>query len=122
MLTPASMFCFVFFPCQGPRLLPKYRIKSFHMPGRCLETPVDPHLYNAVKTGLIDLLGARSFFGSKVLTPYCYTLGNRHSVVYLVMLSCTKGLIFFSFADVEMKLDEDGYVLPASHVDDVYKR
>uniref|UniRef100_A0A4W6CLE0 FAST kinase domains 3 n=1 Tax=Lates calcarifer TaxID=8187 RepID=A0A4W6CLE0_LATCA len=62
---------------QGPRLLSKYHVKSFLMPGRSLETPVDVHLYNSVKTGLIDLLGARSYFGSKVLTPYCYTLGNR---------------------------------------------
>ncbi|XP_068566084.1 FAST kinase domain-containing protein 3, mitochondrial [Cebidichthys violaceus] len=83
---------------EGPRLLPKYRVKSFLMSGRSLETPVDAHLYNSVKNGLVDLLGARSYFGSKVLTPYCYTL------------------------DVEIKLDEEGYVLPASHVDDVYKR
>ncbi|XP_054621910.1 FAST kinase domain-containing protein 3, mitochondrial [Dunckerocampus dactyliophorus] len=82
---------------EGPRLLPKYRIKSFLMPGCSVETPVDMHLYNSVKSGLVDLLGARSYFGSKVLTPYCYTL------------------------DVELKLDEEGYVLPASH-DDVFKR
>uniref|UniRef100_A0AAV2L987 RAP domain-containing protein n=1 Tax=Knipowitschia caucasica TaxID=637954 RepID=A0AAV2L987_KNICA len=83
---------------EGPRLRPQYNVKSFLMPGHSLETPVDPHLYNSVITGLVDLLGARSYFGSKVLTPYCYTL------------------------DVEIKLDEDGYVLPASHNDDVYKR
>ncbi|KAF1373137.1 hypothetical protein PFLUV_G00257200 [Perca fluviatilis] len=83
---------------EGPRLLPKYRVKSFLMSGRSLETPVDAHLYNSVKNGLVDLLGARSYFGSKVLTPYCYTL------------------------DVEIKLDEEGYVLPASHIDEVYKR
>lgn len=83
---------------EGPRLLPQYRAKSFLSPGRSLETPVDMHLYNSVKTGLVDLLGARSYFGSKVLTPYCYTL------------------------DVEIKLDEEGYVLPASHIDEVYKR
>lgn len=89
------------FLCQGPKLLQKYRIKSFHMPGRCLETPVDLHLYNAVKTGLIDLLGARSYFGSKVLTPYCYTLGRSGvTVVYLLMFCCSlpmKGFIFFVF-------------------------
>lgn len=34
------------------------------------------HLYNSVKNGLVDLLGARAFFGSKVLTPYCYTIGD----------------------------------------------
>ncbi|XP_042255259.1 FAST kinase domain-containing protein 3, mitochondrial [Thunnus maccoyii] len=83
---------------EGPRLLPKYRVKSFLMSGHSLETPVDTHLYHSVKTGLVDLLGARSYFGSKVLTPYCYTL------------------------DVEIKLDEEGYVLPASHDDDVFKR
>uniref|UniRef100_A0A4W6CLD2 FAST kinase domains 3 n=1 Tax=Lates calcarifer TaxID=8187 RepID=A0A4W6CLD2_LATCA len=79
---------------QGPRLLSKYHVKSFLMPGRSLETPVDVHLYNSVKTGLIDLLGARSYFGSKVLTPYCYTL------------------------DVEIKLDQEGYVLPVTHLCD----
>ncbi|XP_056289919.1 FAST kinase domain-containing protein 3, mitochondrial [Pseudoliparis swirei] len=83
---------------EGSRLLPKYRVKSFLMSGRSLETPIDAHLYNSVKNGLVDLLGARSYFGSKVLTPYCYTL------------------------DVEIKLDEEGYVLPASQIDDVYKR
>lgn len=83
---------------EGPKLPPKYRLKSFLLPGGSLETPVDPHLYNSVKTGLVDLLGDRSYFASRVLTPYCYTL------------------------DVEIKLDEEGYVLPASHTDDVYKR
>lgn len=89
---------FFFFFHQGPRLLPKYRVKSFLMSSRSLETAVDPHLYNSVKNGLVDLLGDRSYFGSKVLTPYCYTL------------------------DVEIKLDEEGFVLPASHNDEVYKR
>lgn len=83
---------------EGPRLLPQYRVKSFLSPGRSLETPVDTYLYNSVRNGLEDLLGARSYFGSKVLTPYCYTL------------------------DVELKLDEEGYVLPASHNEEVYKR
>ncbi|XP_068438256.1 FAST kinase domain-containing protein 3, mitochondrial [Clinocottus analis] len=83
---------------QGFKLPPKYRIKSFLLTGQTLETPVDGHLYYSVKNGLVDLLGDRKYFGSKVLTPYCYTL------------------------DVEIKVDEDGYVLPASHVDDVYKR
>ncbi|XP_077480039.1 FAST kinase domain-containing protein 3, mitochondrial [Stigmatopora argus] len=82
---------------QGPQLPRKYRVKSFLVPGRSLETPVDQQLYGSVKSGLVDLLGARFYFSSKVLTPYCYTL------------------------DVEIKLDEEGYVLPASH-DDVFKR
>ncbi|KAI7814163.1 FAST kinase domain-containing protein 3, mitochondrial isoform X2 [Triplophysa rosa] len=83
---------------HGPWLLPKFRVKSFLAPGQSLETQVEAQLYSAVKSGLVDLLGARSYFASKVLTPYCYTL------------------------DVEIKLDEEGYVLPASHVDEVHKR
>ncbi|XP_017262305.1 FAST kinase domain-containing protein 3, mitochondrial [Kryptolebias marmoratus] len=83
---------------EGPKLFPKYRVKSFSSAGSTLETPVDPHLYNLVKVGLVDLLGDRSYFASKVLTPYCYMI------------------------DVEIKLDEDGFVLPASQTDDVYKR
>ncbi|XP_033856718.1 FAST kinase domain-containing protein 3, mitochondrial [Acipenser ruthenus] len=83
---------------EGPKLHSKYRVKSFQTPGRSLESPVDGHLYNRVKTGLIDLLGARIYFASRVLTPYCYTL------------------------DVEIKLDEEGYVLPATHHEEVYKR
>lgn len=83
---------------EGPRLPPKYRVKSFLTPGRSLETQVDGQLYNYVKNGLVDMLGSRAYFASKVLTPYRYTL------------------------DVELKLDEEGYVLPASHIDDVYKR
>ncbi|XP_035538116.1 FAST kinase domain-containing protein 3, mitochondrial [Morone saxatilis] len=83
---------------KGTKLLQKYRVRSFLVPGRSLETPVDVPLYNSVKAGLVHLLGDRSFFASKVLTPYCYTL------------------------DVELKLDEDGFVLPASHNEDVYKR
>ncbi|MEE6465575.1 hypothetical protein FKM82_006600 [Ascaphus truei] len=79
---------------EGPRLLPKYRVKSFST----LETMVNVHLYNRVKSGLIDLLGARMYFASHVLTPYCYIL------------------------DVEIKLDEEGFVLPASHHEEVYKR
>ncbi|XP_030061255.1 FAST kinase domain-containing protein 3, mitochondrial [Microcaecilia unicolor] len=83
---------------EGPKLLPKYRVKTFLIPGRSLETPVDLHLYNRVKTGLIDLLGARMYFASHVLTPYCYTL------------------------DVEIKLDEEGFVLSATHREEVFKR
>ncbi|KAM4687893.1 FAST kinase domain-containing protein 3, mitochondrial isoform 1-T2 [Discoglossus pictus] len=83
---------------EGPRLLPKYRVKSFSTPGRSLETAIDVQLYNQVKSGLIDLLGARMYFASHVLTPYSYTL------------------------DVEIKLDEEGFVLPASHQDEVSRR
>lgn len=37
---------------------------------------MDSQLYKSVKIGLIDLLGARLYFASKVLTPYCYTIGK----------------------------------------------
>ncbi|TSL34552.1 FAST kinase domain-containing protein 3, mitochondrial [Bagarius yarrelli] len=87
-----------FFLQQLQEFLRKLRVKSFLSPGCSLESPVDSHLYNEVKNGLVDLLGDQIYFGSKVLTPYCYTL------------------------DVEIKLNADGYVLPASHVKEVYKR
>ncbi|KAJ8385830.1 hypothetical protein AAFF_G00181860 [Aldrovandia affinis] len=83
---------------EGPRLLNKYCVKSLLTPVRSLETTVDGLLYNCVKTGLVDLLGGRTYFASRVLTPYCYTL------------------------DVEIKLDEEGCVMPASHAYEVYKR
>ncbi|KAG8442635.1 hypothetical protein GDO86_011427 [Hymenochirus boettgeri] len=83
---------------EGPKLLPKYRVKSFFTSGQSLESVVDAQLYNRVKSALIDLLGARMYFASRVLSPYCYTL------------------------DVEIKLDEEGFVLPASHHEEVHKR
>ncbi|XP_037654942.1 FAST kinase domain-containing protein 3, mitochondrial isoform X4 [Choloepus didactylus] len=83
---------------KGPKLLPKYQVKSFLTPCCSLETPVDFHLYKSVMIGLIDLLGARLYFASKVLTPYCYTI------------------------DVEIKLDEEGFVLPLTVNEDVHKR
>ncbi|OBS66208.1 hypothetical protein A6R68_05249 [Neotoma lepida] len=83
---------------KGPKLLPQYHVKSFLTPCCSLETPVDLHLYKSVVIGLIDLLGSRLYFASKVLTPYCYTI------------------------DVEIKLDEDGFVLPFTVDEDIHKR
>ncbi|XP_053449063.1 FAST kinase domain-containing protein 3, mitochondrial [Nycticebus coucang] len=83
---------------KGTKLLSKYQVKSFLTPCCSLETPMDFHLYKYVMFGLIDLLGARLYFASKVLTPYCYTI------------------------DVEIKLDEEGFVLPSTVDEDVYKR
>ncbi|XP_078394861.1 FAST kinase domain-containing protein 3, mitochondrial isoform X1 [Cetorhinus maximus] len=83
---------------EGPNLPPKYRVKSFLTPGHSVESLVDEHLYNKVKNALTDLLGARSYFASRVLTPYGYTL------------------------DAEVKLDEGGYVLPASQREEVFRR
>lgn len=64
---------------KGPRLSQKFRVKSFLASGQSLETPVEPNFYNAVKSALVDLLGAQSYFASKVLTPYCYTLGTYNA-------------------------------------------
>ncbi|XP_028659621.1 FAST kinase domain-containing protein 3, mitochondrial [Erpetoichthys calabaricus] len=84
---------------EGPHLHSKYWVKSFLSPaGQSMESPVDGYLYNMVKNALVDLLGARIYFASRVLTPYCYTL------------------------DVEIKLDEEGYVLPATYHDEVCQR
>ncbi|XP_034023392.1 FAST kinase domain-containing protein 3, mitochondrial isoform X2 [Thalassophryne amazonica] len=83
---------------KGRRLLPRYQVKSFLTSGVSLETPVDMHLYHSVTNGLVNLLGTRSYFASNVLTHYCYTL------------------------DVEIKLDEGLYVLPAHENDEVHKR
>ncbi|XP_038958789.1 FAST kinase domain-containing protein 3, mitochondrial isoform X3 [Rattus norvegicus] len=83
---------------KGPKLLPKYQVKSFLTPCCSLETPMDLHLYKSVVIGLIDLLGSRLYFASKVLTPYYYTI------------------------DVEIKLDEDGFVLPFTVDEDVHTR
>ena len=77
---------------QGPILLPKYRVKSFLMPGGSLETLVDVQLYNHVRSGLVTLLGARTYFASKVLTPYCYTLGSYLS--RCIALACRLTLLY----------------------------
>lgn len=83
---------------EGHSLPPKYRVKSFLTAGQSIESLVDEHLYGKVKNALTDLLGARNYFASRVLTPYGYTL------------------------DAEIQLDEEGYVLPASWRDEVFRR
>ncbi|XP_006902232.1 PREDICTED: FAST kinase domain-containing protein 3 [Elephantulus edwardii] len=83
---------------KGPKLLPKYQVKSFFTPCCSVETPLDFQLYKSVISGLIQLLGARTYFGSRVLTPSCYTI------------------------DVEIKLDREGFVLPYTAYEDVHKR
>ncbi|KAG8516124.1 FAST kinase domain-containing protein 3, mitochondrial, partial [Galemys pyrenaicus] len=83
---------------KGPRLLPKYQVKSFLTPCCSLETPMDFRLYKSVVVGLIDLLGARCYFASRVLTPFGYTI------------------------DVEIKLDEEGFVLPLTVDEDGHQR
>ncbi|XP_025955098.1 FAST kinase domain-containing protein 3, mitochondrial isoform X2 [Dromaius novaehollandiae] len=79
---------------EGPKLLPKYQVKAFLVPGCSL----DVHLLNRVKTGLLYLLKKRIYFASEVSTPYFYTV------------------------DIEIKLDEEGFVLPAAQCEEVHRR
>ncbi|NXD11322.1 FAKD3 protein, partial [Nothocercus nigrocapillus] len=79
---------------EGPKLLPKYQVKAFLMPGSSL----DVHLLNRVKTGLLYLLKKRIYFASEVSTPYFYTV------------------------DIEIKLDEEGFILPAAQREEVHRR
>ncbi|KFQ88411.1 FAST kinase domain-containing protein 3, partial [Phoenicopterus ruber ruber] len=79
---------------EGPKLLPKYQVKAFLTPYSSL----DVHLLKRVKTGLLYLLKKRMYFASEVSTPYFYTV------------------------DIEIKLDEEGFVLPAAQCEEVHRR
>ncbi|NXL51326.1 FAKD3 protein, partial [Podilymbus podiceps] len=79
---------------EGPKLLPKYQRKAFLMP----HSSLDVHLLKRVKTGLLYLLKKRRYFASEVSTPYFYTV------------------------DIEIKLDEEGFVLPAAQCEEVHRR
>ncbi|KFQ19434.1 FAST kinase domain-containing protein 3 [Merops nubicus] len=79
---------------EGPKLLPKYHVKAFLTTHSSLEV----HLLKRVKMGLLYLLKKRIYFASEVLTPYFYTI------------------------DIEIKLDEEGFVLPAAQCEEVHKR
>ncbi|NWI53728.1 FAKD3 protein, partial [Calyptomena viridis] len=79
---------------EGPKLLPKYQVKAFPMPN----SSCDVHLLKRVKTGLLYLLKKRMYFASEVLTPYFYAV------------------------DIEIKLDEEGFVLPAAQREEVHTR
>ncbi|NWU68728.1 FAKD3 protein, partial [Pterocles burchelli] len=79
---------------EGPKLLPKYQVKAFLTPHGSL----DVHLLKRVKAGLLHLLKKRIYFASEVSTPYFYTV------------------------DIEIKLDEEGFVLPAAQCEEVHRR
>ncbi|XP_075561897.1 FAST kinase domain-containing protein 3, mitochondrial [Pelecanus crispus] len=79
---------------EGPKLLPKYQVKAFLTP----HSSLDVHLLKRVKTGLLYLLKKRIYFASEVSTPYFYTV------------------------DIEIKLDEEGFVLPAAQSEEVHRR
>ncbi|CAM9256018.1 unnamed protein product [Bubo scandiacus] len=78
---------------EGPKLLPKYQVKAFFMP----HSSLDVHLLKRVRAGLLYLLKKRTYFASEVSTPYFYMV------------------------DIEIKLDEEGFVLPAAQCEEVYR-
>ncbi|NXA14470.1 FAKD3 protein, partial [Sapayoa aenigma] len=79
---------------EGPKLPPKYQVKAFPMP----HNSCDVHLLKRVKTGLLYLLKKRIYFASEVSTPYFYAI------------------------DIEIKLDEEGFVLPVAQCEEVHRR
>lgn len=79
---------------EGPKLLSKYQVKAFPT----LQSSADVHLFKRVKTGLLYLLKKRIYFASEVSTPYFYVV------------------------DIEIKLDEEGFVLPAAQLEEVHRR
>ncbi|NWR76513.1 FAKD3 protein, partial [Centropus unirufus] len=79
---------------EGPKLLLKYQVKGFLTP----HSSLDFHLLKRVKTGLLYLLKKRIYFASEVSTPYFYAV------------------------DIEIKLDEEGFVLPATQCEEVHRR
>ncbi|NWI78810.1 FAKD3 protein, partial [Dryoscopus gambensis] len=79
---------------EGPKLLSKYQVKAFPT----LHSSPDIHLFKRVKTGLLYLLKKRIYFASEVSTPYFYVV------------------------DIEIKLDEEGFVLPAAQLEEVHRR
>ncbi|NXS42022.1 FAKD3 protein, partial [Balaeniceps rex] len=79
---------------EGPKLLPKYQVRAFLTP----HSSLDVHLLKRVKMGLLHLLKKRIYFASEVSTPCFYTV------------------------DIEIKLDEEGFVLPAAQSEEVHRR
>ncbi|XP_059711026.1 FAST kinase domain-containing protein 3, mitochondrial [Haemorhous mexicanus] len=79
---------------EGPKLLSKYQVKAFPTP----QSSPDVHLFKRVKTGLLYLLKKRIYFASEVSTPFFYVV------------------------DIEIKLDEEGFVLPAAQLEEVHRR
>nr|XP_046260406.1 FAST kinase domain-containing protein 3, mitochondrial-like [Scatophagus argus]XP_046260407.1 FAST kinase domain-containing protein 3, mitochondrial-like [Scatophagus argus] len=81
----------------GPRLPHFPHMKKFSSVDEAFETPMESLLYKQVKRSLTKLLGGK-FYSTKILTPTGYTI------------------------DVEICLDDKGYVLPLSQWDHTYKR
>ncbi|XP_068557658.1 FAST kinase domain-containing protein 3, mitochondrial-like [Cebidichthys violaceus] len=81
----------------GPRLPYFLHVKRFSSVDQAFETPMESLLYKQVKGPLTELLGGK-LYSTRIFTPSGYTI------------------------DVEMCLDEKGYVLPLSQWDHTYRR
>ncbi|KAG7241733.1 hypothetical protein INR49_025198 [Caranx melampygus] len=86
--------------CQhywGPRLPQFLYVKKFSSVDQAFETPMDSLLYRHIRGPLTQLLGGK-LYSTKVFTPSGYII------------------------DVEICLDEEGYVLPLSQWEHTYRR
>uniref|UniRef100_A0A096MD33 FAST kinase domain-containing protein 3-like n=1 Tax=Poecilia formosa TaxID=48698 RepID=A0A096MD33_POEFO len=90
----ASLECTYYW---GPRLPFSLHVKKFSSLDQAFESPMETSLYRQVKGPLMQLLGG-TFFFTRVFTPIGYTL------------------------DVEICLDENGFILPQSQWEHTYKR
>ncbi|KAG9339536.1 hypothetical protein JZ751_023679 [Albula glossodonta] len=86
------------FSYQGPSLPYRYRVKKFSSLENSFESPMDRHLFSKVKGPLKELLGEPNYFMTSVFTQNGYTV------------------------DVEMSLDENGFIIPLSHWEQTHTR
>ncbi|XP_056144877.1 FAST kinase domain-containing protein 3, mitochondrial-like [Lampris incognitus] len=82
---------------RGCRLPNNLQLKKFSSIGQAFETPMDRFFYNQVKRPLIKLLGER-YYNTRVSTSSGYTV------------------------DVELCLDEEGFVLPPFQWENTHRR
>lgn len=132
---------------QGPRLPYFLHVKRFSSVDQAFETPMDTLLYKQVKVPLAELLGGH-LYSQRTVTHSGYTIGKLgwhtqnytdffslvfqelHEVVNLnsacfvlphpIVAVLTDDDVCFS--DVEICLDEGGYVLPLSHWEHTHRR
>ncbi|XP_043987330.1 FAST kinase domain-containing protein 3, mitochondrial-like isoform X1 [Gambusia affinis] len=90
----ASLECTYYW---GPRLPFSLHVKKFSSLDQAFESPMETLLYRQVKGPLMQLLGGKYFF-ARVFTPIGYTV------------------------DVEICLDENGFILPQSQWESTNKR
>ncbi|XP_055734501.1 FAST kinase domain-containing protein 3, mitochondrial-like isoform X1 [Salvelinus fontinalis] len=83
---------------RGPRLPYHLHVKKFSSMDHSFESPVESYLYNQVKGPLNKLLEGKTYYSTRVFTQPGYTI------------------------DVEICLDEEGFVLPLSQWDHTHRR